>query len=408
MNYLVAVDRLHLDAPGGGYIIAWELAQLMRDQGHDAAILCATVGPDSPPEGVTEHEGIRIVRYRSCRTWWRIYRRDKDHIAAAAEAAAKYLGDRTWDVIHAHMPLPGLGALASCGKVARTVYTIHSPMVLETKINWAAAGLRGRLKLALGMRRLRSLEASAMANFKVLHCLSQFTRREMDRLYGVGDRIEPIPYWSPREGVATITTDEARKRLGWESSGPLLFCLRRMTPRMGLETALEALAPLANDHEFKLVMAGDGPLRGALERQAMELGLGDKVEFTGRLSEEQVCLAYQAADLFLLPTRALECFGLIVLEAFQFGCPVLASDAGAIPELIERVSSEWLFPAGDSGAMRDRLRAFFTGELQPPPGAALRNIVEHYYSRQVLFPRWYTRITGETLPQDQPLRNGGN
>ena len=68
-------------------------------------------------------------------------------------------------------------------------------------------------------------------------------------------------------------------------------------------------------------IGGDGELRPSLERLSAELGATEKIRFTGRLSDEDLLLAYQAADLFVLPTLALECFGLISIEAMSFGCP---------------------------------------------------------------------------------------
>ena len=398
MNYRVAVDRFHEDVPGGAYMIAWELARLMRDRGHHVALLCAT-DPSRHAPGHDEHDGVEVVRYLPPSGRWQLYKRDERHISAAAESARRFLGDRRWDVVHGHTILPAAAAWRACGEGARCVYTIHSPAVLEQQINWASQGLAGRLKLLLGMRRLRAVEGSVLGSYPALQALSQFTRETMDRLYGVGDRIRVIPYWSPREGSAVVSREQARAWLGWTSKGPLLFSLRRMVARMGLDTVLEALAPLAGKYEFQVVLAGGGPLRGALEQRAAELGLSGYVHFPGRLTEEEVVLAYQAADVFLLPTQALECFGLIILEAYAFGCPVLASDAAAIPELVRPVAPEWIFPAGDAAALRGKLKGFLRGDLRPPDRQACSDFVQDAYRREILFPKWYEWITGTPLPE---------
>jgi glycosyltransferase involved in cell wall biosynthesis len=397
MNYLVAVDCFHVDQPGGAFMIAWELARLMRDRGHHVALLCAAVEGKSEP-GLSEYEGVTIVRCRWPRHWWNVLRRDADFIQATAAAARRYLGDRRWDVVHGHTLFSALGAQAACGAGARCVFTIHSPAVLEQQINWSHQGLPGKLKLAFGMRRLRAREASVLASFDGIQALSEYTRRTMDELYGVGDRVQVIPYWSPREGSTSVPQAQARQRLGWRIKGPLLFSLRRLVNRMGLEDVLDAVAPLAGRYDFTVVLAGAGPLRETLQARATALGLGEHVQFPGRLTEEAAVLAYQAADLFLLPTRALECFGLIILEAYAFGCPVLASDAAAIPELVRPVAPEWIFPAGDACALQGKLEAFLRGELRPLVRQAYADFVEKSYVRRVLFPKWYEWIAGTPLP----------
>ena len=391
MNYLVAVDRFHLDLPGGAYKIAWKIACKMRSEGHQVAILC--IGDRAKPAS-EECQGIRIVRYIP-RWGMNILKKVKNHIESACVTAKRHLGFCKWDIIHAHTPLPGLGALKAFGTDTRTVYTIHSPVVLEQRINWGSQGLAGWLKLVLGMGALKRLEAQAYNSFAVLQSLSNFTKSQIHRLYGVGDKIRVIPFWSAYDGGRQYEKSEARKKLGWPGKAPLLFSLRRMTSRMGLADAIAAAGRLANECDFHLVLAGDGPLRGKLEQQAEEASLADRVIFTGRLSDEQVALAYQAADLFLLPTRSLECFGIIILEAYSFGCPVLSSDAGAIPELVRPICKDFIFPAGNVETLTKKLASFLRGDLIAPTSQDLLSYVKNNYSRDVLYPRWREMILGE-------------
>lgn len=390
MNYLVSVDRLYLDLPGGAYKIAWEIACKMRNEGHQVAILC--IGDKAKPAS-EEYQGIRIVRYIP--KWGiNILNKVKNHIESACATAKQHLGFCKWDIIHAHTPLPGLGALKAFGNDARTVYTIHSPVVLEQRVNWGSQGLAGRLKLVFGMGTLKRLEAQAYNSFAVLQSLSNFTKSQIHRLYSVGDKIRVIPFWSPYESGRRCEKSEARKKLGWPEESPLLFSLRRMTHRMGLADAIAAAGRLADGCDFNLVLAGDGPLRGELEQQAGEAGLANRVIFTGRLSDEEVALAYQAADLFLLPTKSLECFGIIILEAYSFGCPVLCSDVGAIPELVRPISKDFIFPAGNVNVLTSKLADFLEGKLTEPSTEQLVEYVKSNYSKEILYPRWRKLIFG--------------
>jgi glycosyltransferase involved in cell wall biosynthesis len=81
----------------------------------------------------------------------------------------------------------------------------------------------------------------------------------------------------------------------------------------------------------------------------------------------------------------LECFGLIVLEAFAAGTPVIASRSGAIPEIAGRQGEDWLFDPGNDQQLAIRMRRFLTGDL--PCTANLRQIAEEF-DREKVLARW--------------------
>jgi len=100
--------------------------------------------------------------------------------------------------------------------------------------------------------------------------------------------------------------------------------------------------------ECTLVMVGDGPDRGLAQDEARALGVADRVQFLGRI--ESVAPLLSSADLFLLPSEN-ESFGLSALEALACGVPVVASNAGGIPEVIREGVTGALRPVGDVDAM---------------------------------------------------------
>jgi glycosyltransferase involved in cell wall biosynthesis len=152
-----------------------------------------------------------------------------------------------------------------------------------------------------------------------------------------------------------------------------------MVPRMGLDLFIEAAERLAASFDFTLVLAGEGPLRLALEAQVARGPLASRVRFPGRLSDEQVGWAYEACDAFVLPTRALECFGIIVVEAFARDRPVLGANVGAIPELLGPVLPDWLFEGNSVPALSVALKRLLSGDLVPPaPGVLARHARERF------------------------------
>ncbi len=113
--------------------------------------------------------------------------------------------------------------------------------------------------------------------------------------------------------------------------GKILFSLGRFVPWKGFSFLIELLPSLSK--EWHLVIVGDGPLRSALQTQVQNLGVSNRVTFTGTLSRPEVLGWYRKADVFVLNT-AQENFSFQVLEAMVAGVPVITTSVGSIPELI--------------------------------------------------------------------------
>jgi glycosyltransferase involved in cell wall biosynthesis len=125
----------------------------------------------------------------------------------------------------------------------------------------------------------------------------------------------------------------------------------RLSREKGVDVLLEALA-LAQRGRLKI--AGDGPQRAELERRAAELGLGG-VEFLGYRSGDELKEILAGAQFVVLPSRWYENLPFSIMEALAAGKPVIASDLGGIPEMIEDGVNGLLFPAGDAGELARRL-----------------------------------------------------
>jgi glycosyltransferase involved in cell wall biosynthesis len=392
MNYLVATEYFFPDRPGGSGRVAWELAKLMRDRGHRVGFLAAA-RPGTSSAGVSEHEGVDVVRYLhpQFRSW--DPRRLDAHVRAAASGARRL--EVPWDVVHSHALAPGLGAFAAHDG-ARRIATVHSPAVLEQRITWSSAGPAGRLKLLLGEPVLKRAERRLYDQATSLMALSRYTVDETRAIHGqsVAGRMTVIPWWS--EPPAATSTDRlaARRELGWDPTTPAFFTLRRLVPRMGLDTLVRAAAALPRERPWSVFVGGDGPERAALEALAGALGVADRVRFLGRMSDGDLDLAYAACDAFVLPTRALECFGIIALEALARGRPVVGARVGAIPEVLDPILPGWLFPPGDAPALAGLLSRVLEGDLAPPAPERLRDHAEERYGRRTIGERWAAWIEG--------------
>jgi glycosyltransferase involved in cell wall biosynthesis len=138
---------------------------------------------------------------------------------------------------------------------------------------------------------------------------------------------------------------------------PRLVCVGRLAPQKGQFLLLEALARLAaEDVDFELTLAGDGPLRPALEAQIRRAGLENRVRITGWLSNAEVRREVAAARAFVLPSFA-EGLPVVLMEALALGRPVVTTCVAGIPELVRDGVEGWLVPAGSVEALAEAVLA---------------------------------------------------
>jgi glycosyltransferase involved in cell wall biosynthesis len=131
---------------------------------------------------------------------------------------------------------------------------------------------------------------------------------------------------------------------GPPDSGTLLVA-SRLTWAKGIHVAIEAMS-LLRDLDCRLVIAGDGGVRAALENLAARLALGDRVRFLGEIDPVELDRWYSRARVVLFPVLRAEPFGMVGVEALAHGRPIVAFVGGAV--------SEWLWPGETGVAVDDR------------------------------------------------------
>jgi colanic acid/amylovoran biosynthesis glycosyltransferase len=145
---------------------------------------------------------------------------------------------------------------------------------------------------------------------------------------------------------------------------PRLVCVGRLCEAKGQVLLVEAAAALAaRDVRFELVLVGDGPLRGDLERAIARHGLGERVRITGWLSSTAVREEMLAARALVLPSFA-EGLPVVIMEAMALRRPVLSTYIAGIPELVIPGENGWLFPAGSLEALVGALDACLAASAQ--------------------------------------------
>jgi len=126
--------------------------------------------------------------------------------------------------------------------------------------------------------------------------------------------------------------------------------------KKGLDVLLRAFALLRHGAAgpLRLVLVGDGPLRGDLEALALSLGLSDHVDFLGRKGRRDVARLLQNCEVFVLPSRS-EPFGIVLIEAMACRKPVVSTKVGGIPEIIETGKNGILVEPDDPSALAEAL-----------------------------------------------------
>jgi glycosyltransferase involved in cell wall biosynthesis len=335
-------------APGNSRA-GFDLDRILVRRGHEVHVLAA-VSERGPADGAAV-EGVRFHTYPHradlsgrARYAWGL-RENHDRFEALQR-------EHSFDVLILNQPLCASGVLRSpAARGLPWVYFFLSPWAVEWKIEHPDAGWFSRL-LNGGFR--GRLEGKALRAAPRAFVASEFMRGQLTGQHPEipVSRIDIIP------GAVDLarfrpegTREAARARFGI-GPGPVVLTVRRQVARMGIDLLLRAAALVPG---IEVVLGGEGPHRAQFEALAKELGV--RARFLGFVPDEDLPSLYRAADLFVLPTRALEGFGFVAIEAMACGTPAMGTPVGAIPEVLGPLGLVFKEPSVD--AIGAGIRSFF-------------------------------------------------
>jgi glycosyltransferase involved in cell wall biosynthesis len=262
---------------------------------------------------------------------------DQPDDAIATGALAALLTDLRPEVLHNHMyraELIGTRAAIALGEIGRlrpyVVSTVHSSRVRSEEDRQVLRSLTPRMDQLIAV-----------------------SRSIVEKLHHEGRDSTPISLI--HNGVDLERYDHQgpcctlRDEYGLPPDGPIVGVVARLEPEKGHPTLLEAWpSVLAAVPDATLLVVGEGSRREALQVMAIELGVADRVVFTGRRDDVPAVTA--ALDVAVLPSYR-EALGLTILEAMALSRPVVASNVGGIPEMIEDGVTGLLVPPHDPDAL---------------------------------------------------------
>ena len=279
------------------------------------------------------------------------------------------------DLVHVHYAMP----FAASAYLARQVIAPKSLGVVTT--------LHGTDITVVGAEPafFRITKFSIESSDRVT-AVSQFLRQRTEESFGIKRPIEVIynfvdsRVFRPRRGSGLRLAPAATKVVMHASN------FRQVK---NIPAVLHVFAQVRSQLAAKLVMVGDGPEKAGAEQLARELGLNRDVLFLGNqdLMEELLPLA----DVFLLPSRS-ESFGLVALEAMSAEVPVVASDAGGLPEVVEEGVAGFLHdPDNVAGMASSVLRLLKDERLRAHMGRQARRVARQRFDVDGIVDR-YVRV----------------
>jgi len=325
MRILLVADVSAEKVIGGAERMLVHHVRALMESGFELTVLTRQSKPDAPlvidlGQGVSEYRlpfsgdkgpaGLLQLK-REAGLWWREHGAGFDAVVAEQPFVM-------WALLRAGCRLPRLQV---CHSFAYQEYaTRHG-------LDW---GMKHRMITAA----MRHLEGGIYRSAARILMLSKHMRSELESCFGIPhERVAlapggvDLPQMLSEKQRASI-----RGEYDWQ--GPVVATLRNLVPRTGVDMLVQAAAILRHDMpDVRWCVMGSGALLEPLRWLARQLNVHDIIEFSGFLPEEDVVKRMQAADAFMLPTRSLEGFGLVTIEANACGLPVVATPVGGNVEV---------------------------------------------------------------------------
>ena len=197
-------------------------------------------------------------------------------------------------------------------------------------------------------RFLQPLAKLVLRRAMAVTVVSSYLKKILIERIGLSDEnisVIPMPFEFPHFSYSP----KKRER------GNSILCVARLIPQKRLDVLIDAVSQLKRDMEIKLTILGNGPEMANLQNYVSEKGLEGIVEMPGFIARDELLNYYRSCDIFVLPSIN-EGFGLTLAEAMLNRKPVIGTDSGGIPDLIEDGRTGLLFPEGNSGRLAEAMR----------------------------------------------------
>ena len=322
------------DVPGGVQAHIRDLAKFFRDQGHEISILA----PAMDESAITEEFVVPAGRPVAIPFNGAVARVLFGPVAASR--VRQWLSSNNFDLLHLHEPaIPSLSLLACSIAEGPMVGTFH------------VAAPRQRIAFAIA-----PFIEPIVEKLRARIAVSEFARETL-RIHLDTDAIV-IP-----NGIDVSTFKDAKQEAVWARPKTIGFIGRFTEPRKGLALLLEALRDIARIHpEVRILIAGPG--EGLEVMQSLAPGLRSKIEFLGRISDEEKASFLRSVSVYVAPNTGGESFGIILAEAMAAGAPIVASNLPAFDAVLSGGKFGKMFENGDSSGLATEIISLLSHDDQ--------------------------------------------
>jgi L-malate glycosyltransferase len=320
---------------GGSGVVATELAHALAERGHRVHLISS-----EPPfrwrRDVSDlsFERVTVPSYPLFR--------EPQYLLALANTIARVAEEQQLDIVHAHYAVPHATAAYLADQMLASAHAARRPRTITTLhgTDITLVGSDPSYARAVAFSIERSHAVTAVSNsLKTDTIVSLGVQREIHVIPNFLDCVEYRRRFDSDLRVRLCPPDDCTA---------LIVHVSNFRPVKRVDRALEVFRRIRQERQARFLLIGDGPVRGEIERRVAEDGLTNDVVFLG---EQHDLVPYlSVSDLFLLPS-AQESFGLAALEAMACEVPVIASNVGGLPEIIESGVTGYVFPAEDTAAM---------------------------------------------------------
>jgi glycosyltransferase involved in cell wall biosynthesis len=340
---------------GGMEKHAWTLAQGLCEYGHKIAVITT-----EHPAGKREENIDGIVVYYLTGS-------SSERYGAFRKSVAQFLLGHGgyFDLVHSQSI--AAGSYLRSPHRRPVVCTMHGTFFTEStlspvylrRLNYLYRGLVVLKHFDMVVKQY-TIFRSAIELADGLIVGSQYTKRQLSNLVPEASaKTKIIPHGIDLGTYQVMDKDWARQKIQVIArrriNQPVILVVARIEKPKGVQVAIQALGLLreilgTKFNEVTLLVVGEGTYRCDLEKMVIRMNLENNVVFLGRVSEGLLPVVYNAADLFVNPDLTEPAFGLVSVEAMACGLPVVASNAGAMPEIVDDTVGQ-LFPSGDARSL---------------------------------------------------------
>ena len=355
---------------GGSGIVATELAKALAGRGHQVRL----ISTEMPFRGAEYPAGLA---FHAVQTPGYPLFREPQYLLSLANKIVQVSREHELDIIHAHYAIPHAAAAYLARQILSNVAGGKVPRVITT--------LHGTDVTLIGSDSSYSETAAfCIDQSDGVTAVSRSLRDDTYRQLPVRADIQVIPNFLDC-GIHRRSFDPAlRARFTrGDEQVRLVIHVSNFRPVKRAEAVVEIFARLHARVPSRLLLVGDGPDLDKAGRRANELGIADAVEQLGE--QEQIVPLLSLVDLFLLPSEQ-ESFGLAALEAMACQVPVVASEVGGLPEVIDHGVTGYLHPLDAIDAMADSGVNLLTDALlhQRVSEAALAAVLQRFCANAIV------------------------